>query len=128
MSVVLDFERPAAEIRTKLDAIEKQYAANPTPELDAQRIDLRRDFANRTQAIYRALSPWQTVQVVSSVTTAPLLADRRASTAGQSCLWDSTAVVKPGNVSNATSGHRILRGTGRLTASLSWLRSSACPS
>ena len=63
MSVVLDFERPAAEIRTKLDAIEKQYAANPTPELDAQRIDLRRDFANRTQAIYRALSPWQTVQV-----------------------------------------------------------------
>lgn len=63
MSVLLDFERPLADLRTRLDTIERQYTADPTPDLEARRVEVKRDLQERLRAIYQELTPWQTVQV-----------------------------------------------------------------
>lgn len=63
MTVLLDFEKPVGDLRARLDEVERAYAAEATPDLERQRATLKADLAARTQAIYRSLTPWQTVQV-----------------------------------------------------------------
>ncbi len=63
MSVVLDFERPIAELQKRLEALEKQIAAHPKPELEAERGVVVADLERTRRDVYRDLSPWQKVQV-----------------------------------------------------------------
>ena len=63
MTILLDFEKPVGDLRTRLDEVERAYATEPTSDLERQRASLKADLAARTQAIYRSLTPWQTVQV-----------------------------------------------------------------
>ena len=63
MTILLDFEKPVGDLRARLEEVEPAYAAEPTTDLERQRASLKADLATRTQAIYRSLTPWQTVQV-----------------------------------------------------------------
>jgi acetyl-CoA carboxylase carboxyl transferase subunit alpha len=63
VSVVLDFERPLAELRKRLEAVDKQLAAHARPEIEAERAALLADVERTTREIYSALDPWQKVQV-----------------------------------------------------------------
>src|SRR5439155_19354086 len=66
MSAALDFERPLADLRRRLDTLEKQiaeHASHASDELARERESVAADLASRTREIYGGLTRWQKVQV-----------------------------------------------------------------
>jgi acetyl-CoA carboxylase carboxyl transferase subunit alpha len=59
----LDFEEPLVELRRKIAEVEKKLAAHPDERLHLELAELRRDLEERQREIYRALTPWQKLQV-----------------------------------------------------------------
>jgi len=59
----LDFEEPLVELRRKIAEVEKKLAAHPDERLHLELAELRRDLEERQRQIYRALTPWQKLQV-----------------------------------------------------------------
>src|SRR5205823_7995544 len=54
---------PMADLRHRLETIEKQIAAHETPDLHEQRARLRAELDAKTRETYGRLSRWQKVQV-----------------------------------------------------------------
>lgn len=63
MTARLDFEEPLVELRRKIAEVEKKLAAHPDERLHLELAELRRDLEERQRQIYRALTPWQKLQV-----------------------------------------------------------------
>ena len=63
MAVALDFEKPLADLRRRLEALDKQIAAHPSDSLEAERSGVEAELRARTEEIYRRLTSWQKVQV-----------------------------------------------------------------
>ncbi|MGH2515145.1 MAG: acetyl-CoA carboxylase carboxyltransferase subunit alpha [Ktedonobacterales bacterium] len=62
MAFDLDFERPLAEIEKRIAALQRK-GDRLKPDERAQVSQLERELCQRTTEIYRALTPWQRVQV-----------------------------------------------------------------
>ena len=63
MTVGLDFERPLADLRKRLEALDTQLAAQPTEELRSERERIAEELRSRTAEVFRELSAWQQVQL-----------------------------------------------------------------
>jgi acetyl-CoA carboxylase carboxyl transferase subunit alpha len=63
VTTTLDFERPIADVRRRLEAVEKQLAAAPSADLTAERERLEEELRAKTQEIYSGLTAWQKVEV-----------------------------------------------------------------
>ncbi|MGH2353012.1 MAG: acetyl-CoA carboxylase carboxyltransferase subunit alpha [Chloroflexota bacterium] len=63
MSVGLDFERPLAELRKRLEALDKQLAAQHTEEARVERDQVVGELEAKAGEIYSGLDRWQKVQV-----------------------------------------------------------------
>ena len=63
MSVGLDFEKPLADMRRRLETLDRQLATHPSDEARAERERLGHELAARTAEVYVGLTPWQKVQV-----------------------------------------------------------------
>jgi acetyl-CoA carboxylase carboxyl transferase subunit alpha len=63
MGITLEFERPLAELRRQLEGLDKELAAHPSDDLQAQRAAVAADLAARARQIYADLGRWQKVQV-----------------------------------------------------------------
>lgn len=63
MSLGLEFERPLAEPRKRLEALDKRLAADPTDELHAERREAAGELDAKAREIYGGLTAWQKVQV-----------------------------------------------------------------
>ena len=63
MSVGLEFEKPLAELRRRIEVLDKQLVAHPSDEGRAERERLGHELEARTVEVYGGLSLWQKVQV-----------------------------------------------------------------
>ncbi|HEU5317531.1 MAG TPA: acetyl-CoA carboxylase carboxyltransferase subunit alpha [Chloroflexota bacterium] len=63
MTAQLDFERPIADVRRRLEAVDKQLAASPNDDLRAERARLEEELRVKTEEIYTRLTAWQKVEV-----------------------------------------------------------------
>jgi acetyl-CoA carboxylase carboxyl transferase subunit alpha len=63
MAVSLDFEKPLAELRRRLEALEKLGEADRRAEHEHERRQVETELESAGRAIYRALTAWQRVQV-----------------------------------------------------------------
>ena len=63
MTVGLDFERPLADLRKRVETIETQLAAQPTDELRAEHTRVIEELRARTAEIFGSLTAWQNVQL-----------------------------------------------------------------
>src|SRR5688500_4458308 len=63
MTVGLDFERPLADLRKRVETIETQLAAQPTDELRAEHTRVSEELRARTAEIFGSLTAWQNVQL-----------------------------------------------------------------
>jgi acetyl-CoA carboxylase carboxyl transferase subunit alpha len=63
MSTVLEFERPLAELRKQLEALDRQLAAGGNDDLQREREQLAAELAAQTRQVYSSLTRWQKVQV-----------------------------------------------------------------
>jgi acetyl-CoA carboxylase carboxyl transferase subunit alpha len=59
----LDFERPIADVRRRLEAVDKQLASAPNDDLRAERARLESELREKTEEVYARLTPWQKVEV-----------------------------------------------------------------
>ena len=63
MSVGLDFERPLADLRKRVEALAAQLATQATDEVRAEHARATDELRARTQEIFHGLSAWQKVQL-----------------------------------------------------------------
>ena len=63
MTVGLEFERPLADLRKRLEALEAQLAAQETDDVRAERDRVAAELRERTNEVFRELSAWQKVQL-----------------------------------------------------------------
>jgi acetyl-CoA carboxylase carboxyl transferase subunit alpha len=63
LGIPLDFEKPLAELRKRLETLEKQIAGHPKPELERERESLQAEVKRTAGEVYASLDPWQKVQV-----------------------------------------------------------------
>jgi acetyl-CoA carboxylase carboxyl transferase subunit alpha len=63
VSIALDFEKPLADLRKRLEQLDKQLAAHPSDEAQNERERAAAELRERTEEVYRSLTPWQKVQV-----------------------------------------------------------------
>ena len=63
MTVGLEFERPLADLRKRLETLDAQLAAGPTDDLRAERDRLAEELRQRTEEIFGGLGAWQKVQL-----------------------------------------------------------------
>lgn len=63
MSFTLDFEKPLAELEKRIEALDKQIAAHPRPELEEERENAKRELIAAAHDVYATLDPWQKTQV-----------------------------------------------------------------
>jgi acetyl-CoA carboxylase carboxyl transferase subunit alpha len=59
----LDFEEPLDELRRKIADLEKKLSAHPDDRLYLELGVLRRELEEKEREIYRALTPWQKLQM-----------------------------------------------------------------
>jgi acetyl-CoA carboxylase carboxyl transferase subunit alpha len=63
MTAALDFERPLADLRRRLETLEKQLAEHASDELALELRSVETELASKTEEVYGGLTRWQKVQV-----------------------------------------------------------------
>ncbi len=63
MTARLDFEEPLDELRRQIADLEKKLSAHPDDRLSLELEALRRELQEMQRELYRALTPWQKLQV-----------------------------------------------------------------
>jgi len=63
MSAALEFERPLAELRRRLELLDKQLAAEPTEEAAHERRQVAAELDQKARELYGQLNRWQKVLV-----------------------------------------------------------------
>ena len=63
MTEALDIERPLADLRSRLEALDKQIAADASSPAVDERAQVQADFDARAREIFGSLTRWQKVQV-----------------------------------------------------------------
>jgi acetyl-CoA carboxylase carboxyl transferase subunit alpha len=63
VAIALEFERPLADLRRRLEALDKQIATHPNDDATRERADAAAELEEKTREVYGALGRWEKVQV-----------------------------------------------------------------